>query len=143
MNDSNATDTNKPQAHGSVKTLAEKAARLKAELEATQTALRQKEAAKRAREASQAKKNRTQALILMGILFSSLLREMTPDAHEGFRQIANAKHANAIKAVENLTDAKKTPDQIARYKAKKRAILDRQHALLLATMQSAIAGTFK
>lgn len=74
MNDSASTPKHKTP-KGSASKLAERAEKLKAELAATQTALREKEARKTALEKARAKKNRARALILMGLIYTNMIKK--------------------------------------------------------------------
>lgn len=62
----------KPQ--GSASKLEERAAKLKAELDATRAALREKQAQKALLDKARAKKDRTRALIILGLIFTHQAR---------------------------------------------------------------------
>lgn len=142
MNENSNSETSKKK-QSTIDRLTKKREELEKELKATQHLIRSKKAAQTAKKAARDRKDRTKTLILLGLLFSKLLRDMRKEEQEGFRTAAELYHQNDLKTLESITGKKRTPEQIADLKAKRKASLEHDHAILTAAIESASAGTFK
>lgn len=109
---------------------------LQQRLKAVQDEIRKKEAAKATREASQAKKTRTHALILSGSLLWALVKEEQMPTR-GITKAAAVYYAKQIKAAKKQEPRKNdTPEDHAKRVQRQIAKLIRDKTLLISTIKA-------
>lgn len=107
---------------------------LQQRLKAVQEEIKRKEAAKAAREASQARKTRTHVLILAGALFEALIKYGKIPA-EQTAEAAEAYYGNQIRQAQGQTAKKgETPEKHAKRVEKQIAKLERDRNLLITSL---------
>lgn len=109
---------------------------LQQRLKAVQDEIRKKEAAKAAREASQARKTRTHALILMGTLLEALTKAEQIPA-EQLAGAATAYYAHQLEAAKKQPAKNgETPEKQARRIQKQIGKLERDRDLLIKSIKT-------
>lgn len=120
----------------SLDTLMERKEALQERLKIIQDEIKRKEAAKAAREASQAKKNRTHVLILAGSLFLALIKfDKIPAGQTA--EAAELYYANQIRQAQEQPAKKgETPEKHAQRVQRQAQKLERDRDLLISAIKA-------